>query len=211
MATRNKAFVKMDFKKLIHYSLYSEINPKSNQPSVWNWNLSDLGLSISIFPNTEPYDKNNTNAKESIISFYIPGKWLGLFFELCEDCINLEPGDKRYFEKTIEIFDPNTRQVTDKTKFGHIVIGKDKEGIIWLAVVVDGKTNIQFKLMPKDTWQIKMNGGDVAEPSYVSKIYAKTVFRGVMRACENMLNTAELVSKGGSDITKDGLSDDSVF
>ena len=88
-----------------------------------------------------------------------------------------------------------------------ILIGKDKEGVVYLAVIADSKRRVKFKLLPSEVYH-KFYDEDnnlITDKSKLSKAFATAYVRQLKKQMEKVINlpTVPIIPKETSVATTD--------
>lgn len=126
------------------------------------------------------------NAPFTPVMFYV-------FLENFKLAINSDPGDKYIIDHYNSKFEKGvkTNEIVLQAKS---VIGKDKEGVIYIAVLDDNKKKVKFDLLPPEDWykiRDPKTGDIITDKSILSKAYATAYLE-----CVRVSFNGELVEEG---------------
>ena len=84
-----------------------------------------------------------------------------------------------------------------------IIIGKDKDGVIYMTAVEDGKRKVKFKLLPREKWHkfINAGGNEVTDKSELSVLFA-TAYHKRLKSLMDKHLADDAVIKGDPAVNK---------
>ena len=133
---------------------------------------------------------------------------LNMFLSIFEKVIDADPDTKYQVECKGSKF-VNRERTDEVIVQATVTVGKDKDGVIYMAATEDGKRKVKFDLILGKWHTIMINGDHVTDKAMLSKIYAT----GYLKAAKKLLgqqlindtlkvDTASTTSSsGGEDLT----------
>lgn len=96
-----------------------------------------------------------------------------------EEIIEADPGTMTSIEcKNIKY--ANGERTQETFVQAKVIVGKDKEGIIFISVIAEDKKKVKFNLLPDEKWyKLYRNGVEVTDRVELSKCYAKAYVRAL--------------------------------
>lgn len=131
-------------------------------------------VSITCWTGGKDGEGRNANIRAGLDAFSFAAVCAGL-----EDAIAFQPtADKPSFRVPVRCYTPRKRnpgeQGLPKTLAATVVVGKDKDGCVYISVVRKDPPHIKFIFRPSEYHEIMAaEGQGMADQAYVSVIYAR--------------------------------------
>lgn len=142
------------------FALYGPRNPEGRQgPPKMSFGVYNGNASIVVFPN-DPSDQESKPIRAGMDAL----AW-GAFISACKQIIDGDP------EKAIRLINrkgPPQKTFPDSTT----VVGKDADGVIYLAVLKEGRAKKKFKVLPGTYHDFCDANGNVLPEGEKSRLYA---------------------------------------
>jgi hypothetical protein len=155
------------------------------------------------FPKFTVYTENNyrgpgvpINYNKVIRLSFTPLNLLDFLENDIPELLKAEPGTKKGV-KANNVKYVNNEKTDEIVPEGTLIVGIDKEGVVYVTAIDEGKKKIKFEIMPDVKWFVKLdsNGQPVKDKSVLSRAFAKTYFRTLGTILEKKCLSDKIVSR----------------
>jgi len=198
-------------------------NLEDGEFALLTWSSRNGYPRITVF--TENKNKTETFDFNRMISAPFDYTTLNSFIEMFETVINGEK-DKSYKLDCFNMKYVNNERTDEKYLQASVTIGKNKNGIVFLAVVEEGKPKIAFDLNYTTFFKVYKDNEPVTDAGELSCLYAKGYIRTLKKivgirmveetvnqqslAATNPASTTAPVNKS-SNVDANGIDPDDLF
>lgn len=152
-----------------------------------SWSIRKGYPRITVY--TENYE-DKTKRDEFSFDKLITAPMDGVIVGMVISNLKLAYAATKEFKASVKCFNTkfvNNEPTNEVILQATIIIGKDKEGVVYLAAIEDGKKKLKFKLLPNPKWHKFYNdaGDEITDQATLSVLYAKA-YTGLL---ETLMNT----------------------
>jgi len=164
------------FVKFNTLSLRKTFDTETGEYALFSWGIRAGYPRIIVYTSNMPWDKRDASKKfdyNTMITAPFDHITLGIMLDKLRKIIRGDKDSKESVDCYNAKFENGvkTNQVVVQARF---TIGKDKDGVIYLAATTDGKRKVKFELAPSDTWFkfYDKNNDQVTDKGILSMLYA---------------------------------------
>lgn len=109
--------------------------------------------------------------RDAVINFPMDNVHLTAVMNQLKDIAAGPNGEKIYIESLTSVYE-NDKPTNQKKVLSTLVIGKSKDGVVYLSVIMEGRPSIVFPISPSPFHVFRNSNKEVMEPGVVSRVMA---------------------------------------
>lgn len=163
----------------VRYIRFSQLTLNEPDGGSLHWGVRMGFPRITVIPE-RIQDGDNYNEKIITAPFNVPT--LHLLLEYMEEVVNGEKGQYKSIEcRNVKYV--NGERTSETFVQSTVIVGKDKDGIIFITLVSEGKKRVKFSILPDSRWyRIYHNNTEVTDKAEISRVFGRAYIKAVRQA-----------------------------
>ena len=165
-------------------SLYAVVDTETKRHARLTWAIRNGYPRLIVYTNHLEYGASNL--RDAIIAAPMDIVTFNAFLDIFSKVIDGEK-DKKYKIDCFNYVWKNNQRTDEKRLVSSVIVGKDKEGVIWLSVITEDKPKIKFSIILSDFHMFYKTHGDDLKKDEASHIAAKAYLRIVKSVFDKLI------------------------
>ena len=163
----------------VRYIRFSQLTLNEPDGGSLHWGVRMGFPRITVIP--ERIEEGD-NYIEKIITAPFNVPTLHLLLEYMEEIVNGEKGQYKSIEcRNVKYV--NGERTSETFVQSTVIVGKDKDGIIFITLVSEGKKKVKFSILPDSRWyRIYHNNTEVTDKAEISRVFGRAYIKAVRQA-----------------------------
>lgn len=152
---------------------FAGLTLRKEDKSGLQWSIRQGFPRITVYTDSNILDENKNVDYSKVIIAPFDYVTMMMFLEYFEQIIKSD-GDLKYTINCYNTVYKDNKKTDEVGLQASVVVGKDKEGVVYLAALEEGKKSLKFDLLPNRKWHkvIDNNGNEIDSPKRLSATYA---------------------------------------